>query len=82
MLGVHRPGYLPQEGHRLTQFLDPGHTRSRASSLTSLRASLSLRYPRVGSKNVNYASGARIKSNKNVITATPFIARGIKTDSK
>lgn len=35
-LGVYRPGYLPQEGHRLTQFPDPGHTRSRVSSPTSL----------------------------------------------
>lgn len=33
MQGVHRPGYLPQQGHRLTQFSEPGCTRDHARPL-------------------------------------------------
>lgn len=43
-LGVYRPGYLPQEGHRLTQFPDPGPTRSRISFLMFSRAFSTLRF--------------------------------------
>jgi len=84
VLGVHRPGYLSQEGRRLTQFPDPGHKRSCVFFLSFFSAHpFSLRCSRVGSKNVNYPSRARIKSNKNAITVIPSVYwRGIETDNK
>lgn len=44
-LGVYRPGYLPQEGHRLTQFPDPGPTIMHFfSDVSSSRVSPSFYY--------------------------------------
>lgn len=82
VLGVHRPGYLPQEGHRLTQFLDPGHTRLCISSLASIHSHSVVRDESVLRTSITRQEPGLNRIKMQLPWHRAVIARGIKTNSK
>lgn len=86
-VGVHRPGYLPQEGHRLTQFPRSGTYARYHAFLLSLPSAHPISFRCPPRQSVLRTSITRQKPGLNRIKMQlprcwAFRAYGIKTDSK